>query len=230
MKIIKTLLLVIITFTAVCNLNAQVTIGSDTPPEKAALLDIKTKESNSSGGISSENGGLLLPRVEIDDVNDFTLFFDKNDPNINYTDEKRKHIGLTVYNIREDHQNNLEKGIYVWDGERWLKSAYRNRVNFFYMPTMMLDTSPGQHTKDLYGEYIRQFTNPKAASPLAPGDVPFFAKPTDLYYYVTDFDTDVFEENPPNNMTITADGILTYTVKASPVDGKSYINIVFVIK
>ncbi len=55
--------------TAICslvllNLSAQVTIGSDQAPVRAALLDLKDKNANAQN-ITSESGGLVLPRVKL---------------------------------------------------------------------------------------------------------------------------------------------------------------------
>src|SRR5690606_9624687 len=119
-----------------------------------------------------------------------------------------------------------------------------------YMPAVIFDTSKtGTATRDLYKEYVNQFTGglagpgnatydishgPTGTTPLqygggivgstgAPDDIKVFAK-GDLYYYVTYFDEAVFE-----NLSINANGELTYTVKAGATPS-SYMNIVFVIK
>ncbi|SFI80082.1 autotransporter outer membrane beta-barrel domain-containing protein [Myroides guanonis] len=121
---------------------------------------------------------------------------------------------------------------------------------FFYMPAVIFDTSvQGTTTRDLYQEYVNQFTGgavgstnapynishgPAGTTPLqyaggivgstgAPSDITVFAK-GDLYYYVTYFDEAVFE-----NLSIDIDGKLKYTVKAGATPS-SYMNIVFVIK
>lgn len=46
-------------------LKAQVTVGSNNSPEKAALLDIKEKI-DKTGGPTVDKGGLLLPRVNLE--------------------------------------------------------------------------------------------------------------------------------------------------------------------
>lgn len=227
-SIIRLSLLLAILSVSLFSLNAQVTIGSDTAPEKAALLDIKTKDGG-DGQISSDSGGLLLPRVELDNIFEFTVFstIKKTDPD--YDQQKRKHVGLAVYNIKTDYTKNIEQGIYIWNGERWEKSASVHRVNFFYMPSISIDTSsPGEKTPiDLYAEYKRQFETPKIKSDNAPDMIPFFVNSSDLYYYITDFDESVFDKD---FMTIDANGLLRYKVINPTVDGTSYINIVFVVK
>jgi hypothetical protein len=86
-------------------LYAQTTIG-DGEPAKAALLQIKDKE--------PATGGLLLPRVELNTLDDFLL--------AGLTpDQERNHTGLLVYNVKEDTTSQLEKGIYQWNGTEWQK-------------------------------------------------------------------------------------------------------------
>ncbi|WP_060873682.1 hypothetical protein [Myroides odoratus] len=123
--------------------------------------------------------------------------------------------------------------------------------NFFYMPAVIFDTSiTGTSTRDLYQDYVNQFTGgsatsanaipypishgPAGTTPIsysgglvgstgAPADITVFEK-NELYYYITYYDENVFE-----NLSITADGKLNYTVRAG-ADVSSYMNIVFVIK
>lgn len=72
--------------------------------------------------------------------------------------------------------------------------------------------------------YIDQFANPKYKSEGAPNSVPYLPNATDLYYYITYYDQDVFDI-----ISLTKEGILTYNVKqAAKTD--SLINIVFVLK
>ena len=122
---------------------------------------------------------------------------------------------------------------------------------FFYMPAVIFDTSvSGTATRDLYQEYVNQFTGGSATSNMpvsypishgpagttpiqygggivgsagAPADIAVFES-NELYYYVTYYDEEVFE-----NLSISADGKLTYTVKGGAIPS-SYMNIVFVIK
>lgn len=202
--------------------NAQVTIGSEVAPEKAALLDLKTKDGG-AGLISSEAGGVLLPRVEISDTTKLDVFTN-NALGVNTDEQKLRHKGLTVYNIGTA---NVDAGIYVWNGKRWEKTSYNRKVNFFYMPSIVIDTrTTGAQTPiNLYQKYVDQFMTPKVRSNGAPAQIPFYASPQDLYYYVTDYDESVFE-----NISISNTGMMSYSVKAAATAGSSFINIVFVIK
>ena len=135
------------------------------------------------------------------------------------------------------------------------KPVWKDRTqvapNFFYMPAVIFDTSvTGTATRDLYQEYVNQFTGgsktvatavsypishgPAGTVPIiysggivgsigAPADISVLNQ-SDMYYYVTYYDEEVFE-----NLSISADGKLTYKVKANALPN-SYMNIVFVLK
>ncbi|MDR1937114.1 MAG: hypothetical protein LBQ73_01275, partial [Tannerellaceae bacterium] len=76
--------------------NAQVTIGLGNSPEEAALLQLKDQQPlPGSKGATATTGGLLLPRVELNGTDDFTLI-----PTITREQEK-DHTGLLVYNVKE---------------------------------------------------------------------------------------------------------------------------------
>lgn len=111
---------------------AQVTVGSNLIPEKAALLDIKEIESK-EGGATANKGGLVLPRVNLEKKYQLYPFireagynasnFDDPDydPNADatYAAEKPAHKGLIVYNLIENDDEELCLGLNQWDGEKW---------------------------------------------------------------------------------------------------------------
>ena len=113
---------------SVSTLNAQVTIGNAEVPVSGALLQLKN-----INGISDDSPnahlGLALPRVALSDKNNlFPMFLnDANNPNSGandaYTANKvlldKTHIGLIVYNITEDDDEELCVGLNKWDGEKW---------------------------------------------------------------------------------------------------------------
>ena len=72
--------------------------------------------------------------------------------------------------------------------------------------------------------YTAQFATPMVASNLAPAAIPTYAN-TELYYYVTYYDTSVFA-----NVSVDEFGEMTYDVIAQPADYNSLINVVFVVK
>jgi len=58
----------------------------------------------------------------------------------------------------------------------------------------------------------------------APAEIPNLPLATDMWYYITDYDTSALE-----NLSIDQNGILSYTVKGTGTD-YSFVNVVFVIK
>ena len=114
---------------------------------------------------------------------------------------------------------------------------------FFYMPAVVFDTATTGTalTRDLFTEYKNQFegnalsiahgnagysmpyTGGLVGSTGAPADIATYAS-GELYYYVSYYDTAVF-----SNLSISADGKLTYTILAGASE-VSYMNIVFVVK
>lgn len=243
---LKLLLLVVFSLFCINNINAQVSIGSQTPPAKADLLEIKNKEPTNESNETSDKGGLGLPRVSL--VNRKTL-----EPFVKTTDTdwtnptakiKKKHTGLTVYNVTETNKNETDinkifyKGIYVWDGEEWYSIS--NTEHYFLMPAFNLPlisiTRPEdpKSTFDLYAEYKKQFTKNK--NPLfktndlnitnipSPDDDKLYS-PEELDYVVIDYDDAVIDD-----IEITDKGVMKYNVKDTDPLPTSFINILFVIK
>lgn len=94
--------------------HSQVVIGSDHPPRKGALLELKKDENTGANA----DKGLLLPRVKLKVKDQLYPMFDENDQR--YTDsEKEIHIGLIVYNLTNSLSADLCPGPYVWDGDIW---------------------------------------------------------------------------------------------------------------
>lgn len=194
-----------------CSLEAksQVTIGSNYTPSPNALLDLKEKADSTS------SKGLLLPRVALTATNSPIPL--------------TKHVaGMTVYNTATTSAGNgydVSRGFYYNDGTKWVALPL-SYTNWFYMPSVSFDTStPGTAlTKDLYALYYGQFSSPAIKSTGAPSTVPFIPSKTDLYYYITDYDTSVFD-----HVSIDANGVMTYDIIGTPTEC-SYINIIFVLK
>ena len=186
--------------------NAQVTIGSKDAPAKGAVLELK-----------SDTLGFLPPRVSLKDL---------NTPNpLSAMVE-----GMVVYNISTD----LPTGLYYNDGSKWIRmvSTALQTKNWFYMPPVVIDTeTPSDDVRelDLYAEFKRQ-KNTKEHTNLVKSagadDVPFANIPeaTDFYYYVIDYDENVFEIS-----AISDAGMMNYKVKGSATD-KTFITIIFVEK
>ena len=111
---LKLTIILILLIACISTVYGQVTIGSNLEPVKGALLDLKEKD-DSSGGITSEKG-LNLPRVSLTSLTDIT---NGDITGIDATN-KNAHIGLTVYNVREDTPNGFFKCVYVWEGTKWV--------------------------------------------------------------------------------------------------------------
>ena len=100
-------------------------------------------------------------------------------------------------------------------------------ARIFYPPSIALNASAVStgNTRDLHEDYVSQYGSPMVSSTSAPSSgIPTYGE-DELYYYVTYYDTDVFE-----NVSISDTGVLSYDIKAVPSDYNSLINVVFVVK
>ena len=98
-QVIKgSLLATLLMLFSVC-LQAQVTIGSSDEPHVGAVLDLQSTEK-----------GLLLPRVELANVNSFAPLTE---------DAEKDAKGMVVYNTKENVIGGTGTGIYSWDGSKW---------------------------------------------------------------------------------------------------------------
>jgi hypothetical protein len=209
--------------------NAQVTIGFDGDPNGNALLDLK----ENVGGTATK--GLLLPRVALTSANLATPM--------------SAHVaGMVVYNTGTSlpavsGENYVSPGYYYNTGSRW-ERLHSGGANWFYMPSITIDVSiDGTFTRNLYLEYRKQFADdsdsqiaagdysPTPGKALvksdanAPNPLTKIYEANELYYYVTGYDGTVFSA-----LSISAAGLLTYTVNANNVSEATYLNIVFVVK
>jgi hypothetical protein len=197
----KKLLLLIITLTATSASLAQVGIGT-TSPNNDAILEL-----------SSSTKGLLLPRVALISTTSFA-------PLSAHT------LGMSVFNTAT--AGDVTPGTYYNDGTKWIRIEKSSAATkSFYMPPVAIDVSVAATglTLDMYTLYKNQFNTPAYKSTSAPASVPFFTAATDLYYYVTSYDT--------NAMTITNiddNGVMTYNVSGLGSSSCSLLNIVFVYK
>lgn len=129
MKIFKQTLCIALLISSAINLEAQVTIGSGIAPTRAALLEIKEKQTQNANNVgdteSATSGGLLLPRVKLVSTSTLEPFIPTTDPDWDGgTKEKELKlslVGLMVYNIKSDGTN-LYPGIYSWNGGAWVTS------------------------------------------------------------------------------------------------------------
>ncbi|MDL2303435.1 hypothetical protein LJC28_03470 [Dysgonomonas sp. OttesenSCG-928-D17] len=117
--------LIILSVGNIQNLNSQVTVGQNEPPEQYATLQIKDKTIDRTGDLdvaTADKGGLLLPRVELVKKKELLPFVTQDEIDTNaqeYNDAKLLHTGLIVYNLVEDDDEELCIGLNQWDGEEW---------------------------------------------------------------------------------------------------------------
>lgn len=229
-------------------LSAQVTIGSDQVPAKAALLDLKSQPADANN-VTSKTGGLGLPRVQLKSKSTLEPFI-PYDANFQSNVDKIKdlHIGLTVYNltnnlsIETDLDKRFREGIYVWNGSQWASVYEGSGQRYFFIPSAnipLADISgnllPEGTTYDLYNNiYVAQFTktnNPTFVS--SNPDLQFVPSPSntrlyaanELDYIITYYDENIIKVNSVNEA-----GILNYDVLSIDTTPASFFNVVFVVK
>lgn len=151
-----TLMLCSISLFLCCSMTqAQVTIGSSEPPLPGAILQLKTFD-NITNADANADKGLGMPRVALTSL---VLL----EPCAVTTEENKKiYKGLFVYNTNETPD--LDKGLYVWDGDRWAATmakdappvgswykwgttdlATDNADNIFQMGSVAIGTSTPAH-------------------------------------------------------------------------------------
>ncbi len=231
--------------------NAQVTIGMDAEPVKGALLQLKNLDPQNPAGVTDpsnitvddKGGGLLLPRVILEDRTTLQPFFTKAESDANAGKIKEKHTGLTVYNIKvitdpSDSNKTFRQGMYVWDGSKWTEvgqgSATAAAQKYFYIPSFNIDLT-GAPECNLYDMYAYQFTksgngtfvssNNAISRVPSPSDTKLYAR-TELDYVITYYDTNVI-----TNVNVDATGKMTWTKVAGAIPGPdSFVNVVFIVK
>ena len=126
---LRVFLMLIAVFGLSLTMQAQVTIGTMKEPVGGSLLQLKEKDTNDDANAYK---GLGLPRVTLSKKGElFPMFLNDPDdsnsgPNADYaankTDLDKSHIGLFVYNVAEEEEEDLSPGVYRWSGEEWISS------------------------------------------------------------------------------------------------------------
>ena len=204
-------MLLLVAFGVTQNTLSQVTIGSGAAPNPNALLDLTQGTTTTKG--------LLLPRVNL-------VSEDSPLPMTAHTE------GMTVYNLAFSDDavpanNQVIPGVYYNTGKRW-ERLHVGHTNWLYMPSIIIDVSEtNPEPVDLYAEYLSQFENIPAgyASLGAPATFKNILQRDEIFYYVTSYDEEVF-----TIVSLTAEGILTYTVNVENITEATHMNIVFVEK
>lgn len=134
-------------------LHGQVTIGSGIPPEKGALLDIKTQAPDADN-LTSTVGGMVLPRVKLVSINTLEPFIAANDPDLEAL--KKSHVGLTVYNLTGTTP--FITGLYVWNGHEWIRTDSGGFPSKGARNGLHTSSSQSGDTVKLGGSLIRETT------------------------------------------------------------------------
>lgn len=243
--VFRAVLLLAFIFSVASHTRAQVTIGMGEPPVKGALLEIKSRDAlnpssvTDPANVTSASGGLGLPRVQL--VNPATLepFIQTADPEWNPANQaltKLTHAGLMVYNLTVSTP--FQQGVYVWDGSKWAQTG-TPAPRWFYLPSFNLPL--GSQVGDtlsfnLYSEYVRQFTHNTLDNPTfvssnsalstipAPEDGSLYTA-GELDYVITCYDESVL-----GDVSISADGVMTYTVKSLDAAPGSFMDVILVVR
>lgn len=204
----------------------RVGINTDDPK---ATLHIKADKNN-----KDNNPGLIIPDVSKDKLDtgepvESTLVYYSGGTNSAYIDQN---TGSTTENIGS------KKGFYYYDGTDWQRIIRKAQ---FYMPSIVTPTTEGTHTINLYEEYIKQYADSNGSNTSntsnkqAPNrswniqtnnsnnSLKTYAK-NDLDYFVVYYDNNVFTD-----LSITEEGVLTYTVTAEGaknISAQTFMNIV----
>lgn len=84
-------------------------------PKQGTLLQIQNLP-DQPNDLTNSNKGLLLPRVNLTDINNLYPMFSTG---YNKSVLDPIHMGLLVFNVNENLVNGKGIGIYVWDGSKW---------------------------------------------------------------------------------------------------------------
>ena len=203
----------------------RVGINTDDPK---ATLHIKADKDN-----KDKNPGLIIPDVSMDKLDEdgheeSTLVYYSGGSNSAYINQN---TGSTTENIGS------KKGFYYYDGTDWQRIIRKAQ---FYMPSIVTPTTQGDHSINLYEEYLKQYAHKNASNIDTrdniniPNDRPIASREgasplktyrkNDLDYFVVYYDNNVF-----TNLSITEEGVLTYTVTAEGaknISAQTFMNIV----
>lgn len=205
----------------------RVGINTDDPK---ATLHIKADKNN-----KDNNPGLIIPNVSMDKLNEngheeSTLVYYSEGSNSAYINQN---TGSTTENI------DSKKGFYYYDGTDWQRIIRKAQ---FYMPSIVTPTTQGDHSINLYEEYLKQYahenvsnvdkddksiitssSNRPIASSVGASPLKTYRK-NDLDYFVVYYDKNVF-----TNLNVDENGVLTYKVTAEGaknISAQTFMNIV----
>ncbi|WP_276165816.1 hypothetical protein [Zobellia alginiliquefaciens] len=219
-------------------------------PAGDPATDDQTLSTNGNAGHIAISGGnaitLNVNDADSDPANEYNTGFAVVGNNLRLTDGGgSRNVPLSALGTDDQYDDEvpLRTAIDVDDAGKSAAQGYTEETNvqeviqaiapitskaarIFYPPSIEVDASTNGtgRTIDLHAQYVAQFGSPMVASNAAPAAIPTYAN-TELYYYVTFYDTAVFD-----NVSVNASGVMTYDVIAQPASYNSLINVVFVVK
>lgn len=193
-----------------------------------SLMGLPTATNAEMLGIAGPAIGAVLYNTDDDSIYRYTSTGWQKATDDQYDDEVTLRTALDVDEggiASPTNETNVEEVIQA------IAPITSKAARVFYPPSIAIDASTnGTFSVNLFTQYTAQFATPTAASTGAPGAVPSYAA-TELYYYVTYADPDVFGNGVSVlNMSIDANGVLSYEIFNQPADYNSLINVVFVVK
>lgn len=209
-------------------------IGINTDKPKATLHIAADNDNNDI------NSGLIIPDVSMDKLKaegheESTLVYYSGGSNSAYINQNEN---STTENIGS------KKGFYYYDHGNNDKNDWQRiiRKAQFYMPSIVTPTTQGDHSINLYEEYLKQYahenvsnvdkddksiitssSNRPIASSVGASPLKIYKK-DDLDYFVVYYDKNVFTD-----LNITPEGVLTYKVTAEGaknISAQTFMNIV----
>lgn len=209
-------------------------IGINTDKPKATLHIAADNDNNDI------NSGLIIPDVSMDKLNaegheESTLVYYSGGSNSAYINQNEN---STTENIGS------KKGFYYYDHDNNDKNDWQRiiRKAQFYMPSIVTPTTQGDHSINLYEEYLKQYahenvsnvdkddksiitssSNRPIASSVGASPLKIYKK-DDLDYFVVYYDKNVFTD-----LNVDKNGVLTYKVTAEGaknISAQTFMNIV----
>ena len=210
----------------------RVGINTDDPK---ATIHIKADKDN-----KDNNPGLIIPDVSKDKLDtgepvESTLVYYSEGSNSAYINQNDQ---STTENIGS------KKGFYYYDGTDWQRIIRKAQ---FYMPSIVVPTTVGEHKIDLYEEYMKQYgyahnnvsnipsgismpSNRPIASSMNASPLKTYRR-DDLDYFVVYYDNNVFTKLKLNieENGVLKTGVLNYEVTAESaknISAQTFMNIV----
>ncbi|MDR1584666.1 MAG: hypothetical protein LBS07_00625, partial [Prevotellaceae bacterium] len=116
---IKTMFLSVLISTIITDVHAQVTIGANEAAEKGALLQLKNVTGITTGDANA-TGGFLYPRVALRSRTSLQPLVTAVE---DVESAKTRATGMTVFNTASVSAENLDLGLYLWNGTEWILTA-----------------------------------------------------------------------------------------------------------